>query len=85
MTMNDKTDMSNKHLREWLFHSPSGVGVGVTNYLGVGSGVGTGANNFSGVDFLLSVFCCPSFLQPHRASLIKGANNIQRKNGIRDL
>jgi hypothetical protein len=47
-------------LREWLFYSRSGVGVGLTNYLGLGSGVGMGANNFLGVDlgvdFLLSVF-----------------------------
>jgi hypothetical protein len=39
------------HLREWLFHSRTGVGV--RNYLGVGTGVG--ANNLlrvdSGVDF----------------------------------
>jgi hypothetical protein len=29
-----------KHLREWLFHSRPGVGV--TNYLGVGTGSGSG-------------------------------------------
>jgi hypothetical protein len=49
-------------MRQLLFHSRSGVGVGVTNYSGVVSGVGTGvgANNFSevdlGVDFLFFYF-----------------------------
>jgi hypothetical protein len=40
------------HLREWLFHSLTGVGVGVRNTLGVGVGVGTGVgvNNLLGVD-----------------------------------
>jgi hypothetical protein len=49
-----------KHLREWLFHSQTGVGVGVRNSLGVVVGTGVGANNLlgvdSGVDFL-SEFC----------------------------
>jgi hypothetical protein len=42
-----------KHLRECLFHSRTGGGVGVRNYLGVGVGVGTGVGvgvrNSSGV------------------------------------
>jgi hypothetical protein len=59
-----------KHWQEWLFHSRSGVRVGVTNYSGVGSRVGTGVgvNNFlgldSGVDFLWSGFFCHSFCTP---------------------
>jgi hypothetical protein len=39
-----------KHLREWLFHSQTGVEVGVRNSSGVGVGMGVGANNLSGVD-----------------------------------
>jgi hypothetical protein len=44
--------VTSKHLREWLFHSRTGVGVGVGNSSGVGGGVGmgVGANNLSGVD-----------------------------------
>jgi hypothetical protein len=39
-----------KYLREWFFHSRTGVGVGVRNSSGVGVGTGVGANNISGVD-----------------------------------
>jgi hypothetical protein len=66
-----------KHLREWLFHSRLGVGVGVTNYSGVGSGVGTGvgANTFlrvdSRVDFLLSVFFVLLFDTPTGHPLLR--------------
>jgi hypothetical protein len=42
-----------KHLREWLFHSGTGVGVGVRN----SSGVGVGANNLSGVDSKVDFYC----------------------------
>jgi hypothetical protein len=50
---------SDKHLREWLFHSRLGVGVGVTNYSGVGVGVGmgVGADNLSGVDSGVDFYC----------------------------
>jgi hypothetical protein len=77
--------LSIKHLQEWLFHSHSGVGVGETNYSGVGTGVE--ANNFSrvdsGVDFLLSVFFCHSFLHTHRVSPNKGTINNQHLTGQR--
>jgi hypothetical protein len=43
---------SDKHLREWLFHSRLGVGVGVTNYSGVGVGVGVGVGMGVGADNL---------------------------------
>jgi hypothetical protein len=39
-----------KDLLEWLFHSKTGVGVGVRNSSGVGVGTGVGLNNLSGVD-----------------------------------
>jgi hypothetical protein len=48
---------SSNHLREWLFHSRTGVGV--RNSLGVGVGVGTGvgANNLFGVDLGVDFYC----------------------------
>ena len=67
-------------LREWLFRSQTGVGVGVRNSSGVGSGVGTGvgANNISGVDsgvdFLVSFCIILNCLHTPRAFPIKGVH-----------
>jgi hypothetical protein len=68
-----------KHLREWLFHSRSGVGVGVSNYSGVGSVVGTGVGAILFWEWIreltfYGLFFCHSFLHTHRASPIKGAH-----------
>jgi hypothetical protein len=49
-----------KHLREWLFHSRSGLGV--TNYSGVGSGVGVAEKKNSGVDYGVDFFCLYFFV-----------------------
>jgi hypothetical protein len=46
-----------KHLREWLFHSRTGVGVGVRNSSRVGVGTGVGPNNLSGVDLRVEFYC----------------------------
>jgi hypothetical protein len=48
---------SPKHLREWLFHS--GTGVGERNYSGVGVrlGTGVGTNNRLGVDSGVEFYC----------------------------
>jgi hypothetical protein len=74
-----------KHLREWLFHSHSGVGAVATNYSGVVLGVGTGveANNFLWVHsegfFLLSVFVGHSFVHTHRARAPPNKGGILRE------
>jgi hypothetical protein len=44
-----------KHLREWLFHSQTGVGV--RNSWGVGVGTGVGVNNLLGVDLGVNFYC----------------------------
>jgi hypothetical protein len=47
-----------KHLREWLFHSQTGVGV--RNSSGLGTGVG--ADNLLGVDSGVDFYCLNSAL-----------------------
>jgi hypothetical protein len=62
-------------LQKWFFHSRSGVGVAVTNYLKVGLGVGTGLREKIisrmdlGVDFLLCVFFL-SLFSTHQPGLL---------------
>jgi hypothetical protein len=45
----------NKHLREWLFHSRTGVRVKKSS--GVGVRTGMGANNLLGVDSGVDIYC----------------------------
>jgi hypothetical protein len=49
--------MRNQHLREWLFHSRTGVGVGVRNFSGVKVVTGVGVNNLLGVDSGVDFYC----------------------------
>jgi hypothetical protein len=49
--------VSGKHLREWLFHSRTGVGVRNSSGVGVVVGMGVGANNLSGVDLGVDFYC----------------------------
>jgi hypothetical protein len=54
-TSNYNKLVNTKHLREWLFHSRTGVGV--RNSLGVGVGTGVGAHNLWGEDLGVNFYC----------------------------